>query len=54
MILAVTCAIRENAEFKIWNRLDFFKSLKKKRSRLLPPLKVGVLGKTFMSSTSPL
>lgn len=44
VILAVTCSIRENAEKKIWNRLDFFKSLKKKRSRDLPPLKVGLLG----------
>lgn len=45
VILAVTCSIRENAEFKIWNRLDYFKSIKKKRSRHLPPLKIGVLGK---------
>ena len=34
-----TCSIRENAEQKIWNRLDFFDSLKKKK-RLI----VGVLG----------
>lgn len=34
-----TCSIRDNAEQKIWNRLDFFDSLKKKR-RLI----VGVLG----------
>ncbi len=47
VILAVTCSIRENAEKKIWNRLDFFKSLKKKRSRDLPPLKIGLLGKDF-------
>lgn len=44
VILAVTCSVRENAESKIWNRLDFFKSLKKKRARHLPPLKVGLLG----------
>ena len=35
---------RENAERKVWTRLDYFKSLKKKRSQKLPPLKVGVLG----------
>jgi len=49
VILAVTCAIRENAESKIWNRLDYFKSLKKKRSNLRPPLKIGVLGMVFDS-----
>ena len=35
-----TCSIRDNAEQKIWNRLDFFHALKKKRPRLI----VGVLG----------
>ena len=44
MILAVTCSIRENAENKIWNRLNYFKGLKRKRPKILPPLKVGLLG----------
>ncbi|MEO6939571.1 MAG: tRNA (N6-isopentenyl adenosine(37)-C2)-methylthiotransferase MiaB [Candidatus Kapaibacterium sp.] len=35
-----TCAIRENAEEKVWNRLNHWKSLKKKR----PEMVVGVLG----------
>lgn len=35
-----TCSIRDNAEQKILNRLDFFQSLKKKRPHLL----VGVVG----------
>ena len=35
-----TCSIRDNAEQKIWNRLDYFHSLKRKR----PGLIVGVLG----------
>ncbi len=35
-----TCSIRDNAEQKILNRLEFFHSLKKKRKRLI----VGVLG----------
>ncbi len=35
-----TCSIRDNAEQKIWNRLDFFHALKKK----CPHLIVGVLG----------
>ncbi|XP_038078177.1 mitochondrial tRNA methylthiotransferase CDK5RAP1-like [Patiria miniata] len=44
VILAVTCAIRENAEQKIWNRLEYFQALKKRRRRNQPPLKVGLLG----------
>ena len=35
-----TCAIRENAEEKIWNRLDHWKNLKKRN----PEVVVGVLG----------
>ncbi|MDR0893313.1 MAG: tRNA (N6-isopentenyl adenosine(37)-C2)-methylthiotransferase MiaB [Mediterranea sp.] len=35
-----TCSIRDNAEQKIFNRLDFFHSMKKKRPHLI----VGVLG----------
>jgi hypothetical protein len=43
VILAVTCAIRDNAERKIWARLDYFRSLKKKRPRSKPPLRVGTV-----------
>lgn len=35
-----TCSIRDNAEQKILNRLEFFHSLRKKRKNLI----VGVLG----------
>lgn len=35
-----TCSIRENAEEKVWNRLDHWKSMKRKR----PEMVVGVLG----------
>ena len=35
-----TCAIRENAEEKIWNRLDHWKNLKKRN----PDVVIGVLG----------
>jgi tRNA-2-methylthio-N6-dimethylallyladenosine synthase len=39
-ILVNTCSVRDNAEKKIWNRLSFFKSLKKKQ----PGLVVGLIG----------
>jgi tRNA-2-methylthio-N6-dimethylallyladenosine synthase len=40
LILINTCSIRENAEQRIWNRLDAIKSLKKKK----PGTVVGVIG----------
>jgi tRNA-2-methylthio-N6-dimethylallyladenosine synthase len=39
-ILVNTCSVRDNAEKKIWNRLSYFKSLKKKN----PKLVVGLIG----------
>ena len=39
-ILVNTCSVRDNAEKKIWNRLSFFKSLKKKNPKLI----VGLIG----------
>ncbi|KAF4517725.1 hypothetical protein B566_EDAN013403 [Ephemera danica] len=46
IILIVTCAIREGAETKVWNRLKYLKSLKNARLRDKKefPLKIGVLG----------
>jgi tRNA-2-methylthio-N6-dimethylallyladenosine synthase len=41
VILLNTCAIREKAENKIWDRLGYFKNLKKKEGR---DITVGVLG----------
>ena len=40
MVLINTCAIRENAETRIWGRLDVFEQLKRRRKGVL----VGVLG----------
>ncbi|MEI6277492.1 MAG: tRNA (N6-isopentenyl adenosine(37)-C2)-methylthiotransferase MiaB [Prolixibacteraceae bacterium] len=39
-IFVNTCSVRDNAEKKIWNRLTFFRSLKKKN----PKLVVGLIG----------
>ncbi|ORX92501.1 tRNA-I(6)A37 thiotransferase enzyme MiaB [Basidiobolus meristosporus CBS 931.73] len=43
VIFLVTCSIRENAENKIYQRLNYFKHLKTKKRPTRPPL-VGVLG----------
>jgi tRNA-2-methylthio-N6-dimethylallyladenosine synthase len=40
LILVNTCSIRENAEQRVWGRLDLFRSEKRKR----PQIVVGVLG----------
>jgi tRNA-2-methylthio-N6-dimethylallyladenosine synthase len=40
IILVNTCSIRENAEQRVWGRLDVFKQMKKKK----PELTVGVIG----------
>jgi tRNA-2-methylthio-N6-dimethylallyladenosine synthase len=44
VILLNTCAIRENAEAKIWNKLNMFASLKKKKQKEGKQLVIGVLG----------
>ena len=40
IILVNTCSIRENAEQRVWGRLDLFRAQKKKRPKVI----VGVLG----------
>ncbi|KAG0712529.1 CDK5 regulatory subunit-associated protein 1 [Chionoecetes opilio] len=46
VVLVMTCAIREGAEDKVWNKLQYLKGLKNKRwgKRRAPPMKIGVLG----------
>ena len=47
VVLTNTCAVRENAESKVWQRLKVFNSIKEKRSissKRKSPLTVGVLG----------
>jgi tRNA A37 methylthiotransferase MiaB len=50
VILVVTCAIREGAETKVWNKLKHLKALKKAREKqhLKPQLKIGILGRNDM------
>jgi len=40
VILVNTCSIRENAEQRVWGRLDVFRQIKKKK----PQLTIGVIG----------
>jgi tRNA-2-methylthio-N6-dimethylallyladenosine synthase len=40
LILVNTCSIRDNAEQRVWGRLDLFRSIKRKR----PGVVIGVLG----------
>jgi len=40
VILVNTCSIRENAEQRVWGRLDVFRQIKKKK----PELTIGVIG----------
>ncbi|XP_067674131.1 mitochondrial tRNA methylthiotransferase CDK5RAP1-like [Haliotis asinina] len=44
VVLVMTCAIREGAEEKIWNRLEYLKTLKTRRGKKAPPMKIGILG----------
>ncbi|KAG9353319.1 hypothetical protein JZ751_017896 [Albula glossodonta] len=43
VVLLVTCSVREKAEQTIWNRLQQLTSLKKRRSKVQAPLKIGIL-----------
>lgn len=49
IILLMTCAIRENAETKIWNKLEHLKAMKITRINVKKkvPLKIGILGTHF-------
>ncbi|MDD4746719.1 MAG: tRNA (N6-isopentenyl adenosine(37)-C2)-methylthiotransferase MiaB [Salinivirgaceae bacterium] len=40
LILINTCSVRDNAEQRVWNRLDFFKGLKRRHRGIM----VGVIG----------
>ncbi|XP_014276124.3 CDK5RAP1-like protein [Halyomorpha halys] len=46
VILLMTCAIRENAESKVWNKLNHLKHMKTNRPcyKKKPTLKLGILG----------
>lgn len=44
VVLLVTCSVRDNAEQKIWNRLEHITGMKKKRAKRKGPLQIGILG----------
>ncbi|XP_055693273.1 CDK5RAP1-like protein [Lutzomyia longipalpis] len=44
VVLLITCAIREGAESKIWNRLHHLSVYKQKRKKAAPPVQIGILG----------
>lgn len=45
VVLIITCAIREGAESKIWNKLQYLKGLNHVRQRnKKPEMKIGILG----------
>lgn len=45
IVLVVTCSIRDNAEQKVWNKLEHLNGLRNKRKRIIgPPMKIGLLG----------
>lgn len=45
IILVMTCAIRESAETKIWNRIQHLRGLKRTNLKNKPQLKIGILGR---------
>ena len=50
VVLVMTCAVRDGAEQKIWNRLEYLKSLKKNRSKHKTPFNIGILGKAILDN----
>lgn len=46
IVLLITCSIRDNAEQKIWNKLQMLNGVRKKRSKR-QPMKIGLLGTTL-------
>lgn len=46
IVLVMTCAIREGAETKIWNKLENLKGLRNKKieKNIKPRMKIGILG----------
>lgn len=47
VVLIITCAIREGAENKIWNRLSYLNGIRKQRRNrepTRPHMKIGILG----------
>lgn len=46
IVLLVTCSIRDNAEQKVWNKLENLNGVRNKRKRMTGlSMKIGLLGK---------
>ena len=46
IVLLVTCSIRDNAEQKVWHKLENLNGVRNKRKRISRlPMKIGLLGK---------
>jgi len=46
IVLLITCSIRDNAEQKIWNKLEILKHMKNKRKKMTGlSMKIGLLGR---------
>lgn len=43
IILLITCSIRDNAEQKVWNKLNNLNYIRKKKKQ--HPIKIGLLGR---------
>lgn len=50
IVLLITCSIRDNAEQKVWNKLESLNGLRNKRKRTLGiNTKIGLLGINFIT-----
>lgn len=46
IVLLVTCSIRDNAEQKVWNKLENLNGIRNRRKRMIgKSMKIGLLGK---------
>lgn len=50
IVLLITCSIRDNAEQKVWSKLEILNSIRNKKRRMsMSSMKIGLLGKFFIN-----